>query len=98
MLKETWRWARWARNLLANENMTATATRLGDDDLPVVPRYVAGAATTRAATWLGVRATSDAAAGFRAHGVARAAVAREYAKRLEQRGVSELGVPVVTVL
>ena len=38
---------------------------------------------------------SDAAAGFRAHGVARAAVAREYAKRLEQRGMSELGVLTV---
>ena len=95
VLKETRRWARWARSLLADEKTTVTATRLGDDDLPAVPRYVAGAATTRAATWLWVRTRSDAAAGFHAHGVARAAVAHEYVKQLKQRGVSELGVLTV---
>ena len=84
VLKETRRCARWARSLLADEKTTVTATRLGDDDLPAVSRYVAGVTTTRTATWLMVRSTSDAAEGFRAHGVARAAVAREYVKRLNE--------------
>ena len=38
VLQETRRWARWARSLLADEKTTVTATRLGDDDLPPVPK------------------------------------------------------------